>query len=324
MIRISEQLPNTPDIVWKYSRQLGVKYAGTPFPELNHKEGWACLLRQMSTFRHRFESQGYTLEVFESGPPDELIKLGLPGRDQQIEEYITDIRLAGAIGVPVICNNFMPVLGWTRTNLTIPARGGSMVTGYDHEDMSHGDLTEYGEVTQEMLWDNLAYFLDAVRPELEKNNVKLAFHPDDPPVDSILGISRILTGQKNILRLLELGNSPNIGITLCMGTYGAMDEPLPENIEVLTKTGKVFFAHFRDIVGNKYKFREAWHDEGQNDMVQCFSLFEENGFNGCMRVDHVATMEGEDPALAGYSAMGRLYATGYLRGILDALGCAHE
>ena len=94
----------------------------------------------------------------------------------------------GALGIPVWCYEWMPVFNWMRTSTTAPSRGGALVTGYDHDLMRNAPLTEYGVVTDEQLWDNLKYFLDAVVPEAEKANVKLAMHPDDPPLSPIRGL----------------------------------------------------------------------------------------------------------------------------------------
>ena len=66
------------------------------------------------------------------------------------------------------------------------------------------------------------------------------------------------------------------------------------------------------------RFTEAWQDTGDTDMVEAFKAYQEVGFRGPIRPDHVPTMEGEDNSTPGYHMMGRLWALGYLRGLMAA------
>ena len=107
-------------------------------------------------------------------------KLGLPGRDEEIEHVINLIRNLGKLGVPVWCYEWMPVFNWMRTSTTAPARGGALATAYDHDLMKDAPLTEYGVVSEETLWTNLEYFLKAVVPEAEKAGVQAGHAPRRP------------------------------------------------------------------------------------------------------------------------------------------------
>ncbi|MDB4925810.1 mannonate dehydratase [Mucilaginibacter sp.] len=263
---------------------------------------------------------GMKLRVIE-GPPalGEKTKLALAGRDEEITNFITFMKNLARAGVDTICYNWMPVIGWYRTDMAKPGRGGALVTAFDYEDIKNAPVTQYGEITKEALWKNLEYFLKAVVPEAEKAGIKLAMHPDDPQVDSIKGIARIMTTVDNFDRLLKLYPSPNNGITMCQGNFSLMGANIPTVVNHFGKQGKIHFVHFRNVRGGKVKFEECFHDEGQIDMHAAMKAYYNIGFKGPIRPDHVPTMDGDSNAHAGYSTIGTLYALGYIRGIMESV-----
>lgn len=301
------------------AKQLGVNSAvinasrkGDIIPE----EGW-----DFAPFERRvrmFLEHGINVDVVEGPTPFEKAKLGLPGRDMEIDVMIKLLARMDAMNIRTLCYNWMPVIGWFRSRMDIQTRGGATVTGYRHEDMKNAPLTEAGVVTAEQMWDNLSYFLNAIMPAAEKYGIRLAIHPDDPPVPSLRGIARILINADAFKRVLALMPSPNNGVTLCQGCFATMGENPLEMIEYFSREKKLFFAHFRDIRGNAYDFHETFHDDGQSDMYACMKAYYRAGFDGCIRPDHVPTMLGEQNDHPGYSAMGNLYAIGYMRGLMTA------
>ena len=154
-------------------------------------------------------------------------------------------------------------------------------------------------------------------PVAEKVGVKLAMHPDDPPLSPIRGIGRIMRSIENFQRLIDLRPSPMNGITLCQGNFTLMTDDLPRVIHQFGE--KIFFVHFRDVKGTPEHFEETWHDAGKTDMLACMRTYREIGFDGVLRPDHVPTVEGDSNDNAGYSAFGRLYAIGYIRGLRQAV-----
>ena len=225
----------------------------------------------------------------------------------------------GALGIGVWCYEWMPVFNWMRTSTTTPTRGGALVTGYDHALMAAAPLTEYGEVSEETLWENLEYFLEKVVPVAEAANVKLAMHPDDPPLSPIRGLGRIMRSVENFQRLIDLVPSPVNGITLCQGNFTLMTDDLPGVIRHFGAQEKIFFVHMRDVRGTPANFVETFHDDGETDMLACMRAYRDIGFDGVCRPDHVPTMAGDSNADAGYSAIGRLFAIGYLKGLREAV-----
>jgi mannonate dehydratase len=194
-----------------------------------------------------------------------------------------------------------------------------MATGYNHALMENAPLTEYGIVTEEQLWENLEYFLKIVVPVAEQANVKLAMHPDDPPRSPIRGLGRIMRSIENYQRLLDLVPSPVNGIALCQGNFTLMTNDLPAVIHHFGKQKKIFFVHIRDVRGTPDNFVETFHDEGKTDILACLRAYKEVGYEGVFRPDHVPTMEGDRNDQPGYSSIGRLFAIGYLKGLLEAV-----
>jgi len=321
VIEIAEFLSPIPSPVWKLAKQAGVDWAvgGLPLIEqLNSVDApWDYMpLLQM---KQRYESGSFRLAVIEARPPLNKAKRGLPGRDEEISTVCTLIENMGRLGVPVWCYEWMTDFNWVRTNTGSLSRGGSLVTSFDSSLLQDAPPADLGPIGENELWQNLEYFLRRVIPVAEKWDVRLAMHPDDPPLSPIRGVARIMRSVENFQRLLDLVPSPMNGITLCQGNFTLMTDDLPGVIRHFGQQRKIFFVHFRDVRGTPERFEETWHDDGKTDMLACMKAYRDIGFEGVMRPDHVPTVEGDSNADAGYSSFGRLYAIGYIRGLREAV-----
>lgn len=304
------------------SKQMGVTGVVSPSSPwmLNMRDTKPWTYEAVAAVKAAYEKRGLQWKVLEGTPPLDKAKLGIDGRDEEIENFITLMRNMAKIGLDTICYNWMPVISWARTDFGRKGRGGALVTAFDIESIKDLPLTEHGEVTEETMWKNMEYFLKAVVPEAEKNGIKLALHPDDPPIPKIRGIARIMRTADSFKKLIDLYPSPNNGITLCQGTFATMGEDIPSVIKYFGKRDKIFFVHFRDIRGDKWNFEETFHDEGKTDMYKAMKTYYEVGFNGPMRPDHVPTVAGDNNDHPGYSELGTLFAIGYIKGLMESAG----
>jgi mannonate dehydratase len=282
---------------------------------------------------------GMRLNVIESLPVHEDIKLGRPNRDQLIDVYCQNIKLLGELGIEVICYNFMPLFDWYRTDLAYDLADGSNALQYDHTqlekmmdpweadlpayfplDESPDDLKEaYRTTTEDDLWANLQYFLEGVVDTAVSSQVKLAIHPDDPPWP-IFGLPRIITDEAALARVLTLVDKPANGLTFCTGSMGA--NPANDLPQMIRRFGdRIHFAHCRNvkITGDK-QFHESAHppEYGDVDMVAVMQAYRDIGFTGPLRPDHGRMIWG-DTGLPGYGLYDRALGAVYLRGVWDGL-----
>ncbi|MDF3057857.1 MAG: mannonate dehydratase [Rariglobus sp.] len=319
---LADFLPATPDRSWQLARQIGINHAickcapeltGLPAPDD---------LQALRTIRDRFADGGFTLIGLEGDEFDmQRIKLGLPGRDEDIGRYQTMLRNMGELGIGLLCYNFMATIGWYRTDPRVPARGGAVTNRFRVAALDPTPVAPELRVTEGRLWENYEYFITRVLPVAEEAGVRMGLHPDDPPVSPLRGVGRILTSADALARALSLSDSPAHGLTFCQATIRAMGEDAAAAARRFAD--RIAFVHFRDITGTREDFTETFHDNGPTDMPAMLKLYHELGFRGPIRVDHVPSLAGEEDLPHGYAVLGRLFATGYMKGILDAHRIPH-
>jgi mannonate dehydratase len=310
---------NKPDEKWMLARQMGIRNAIVKLaPELTGDlPPWD--FDSLSRSKAIFNKYGFDMIGFEGDQFDMTrIKLGLDGRDEDIEKYKLMLQNMGRLGIGLLCYNFMAT-GWFRTNKQLSERGGALVSGFNATDAQSLPDTPYGKISADKIWGNYRHFLNQVLPAAEKAGVKMALHPDDPPVPVLQGIGRIFISAESVRRALQLSKSPAHGLTFCQGTYTTMGEDVKKLIHEFGNNGKIFFVHIRDVVGTANDFRETFHDNGPTDMVEMYRAYQESGFTGAIRSDHVPTMAGESNNEHGYEMKGNLFGIGYMKGIMAAL-----
>lgn len=309
----------------RLASQVGIRHAiVNVLPQLRDlpRSHYAEALKKIKAC---FENVGMVIAGVESHPvPAEKIKLGLPGRDQELENYVAAIKALAEIGVRMVCYNWMAGIGWYRTTVDAHGRGGALISEFDNDIAKNQGLTEWGEVSEEKIWRNLEYFLHAVIPVAEKWGVKMALHPDDPPLSPLRGIGRILTSAASYRRVLNMVPSPVNGITFCQANFKLMGEDIAALAREWTRQKKIFFVHLRDVEGTREHFRETFHDDGPVDLAQMLRIYHECGFEGPMRPDHAPTLDGESNDRPGYAMGGKIFAFGYMKGAMDALGIPYS
>jgi mannonate dehydratase len=317
MVDIALVLPPEPDERWQLARQVGVTDAVVhPLEVGDGRTEWSY--DDLHGLRNWLEDAGLRFRVLEGSVPlTDRVRLGLDGWEADVERFERFLRDCGAAGVPVVCYDWMAGVRWARTAAHVPSRGGSYVTRYD-DAANRGGPEPPGALagaTHERLWTALERFLERVVPVAEEAGVELALHPDDPPRESLRGIPRIVTSVEAYDRVLDVVDSPHNGVTFCQGNFAAMGADVPATIRRFGD--RIHFVHFRDVDGDADRFTETWHDAGPTDMLAAMRAYREVGFDGPMRPDHVPTMAGEDNSTPGYHTKGRLFAVGYMRGLLE-------
>lgn len=331
-----KQIPSVEGLVWS----LHDMPAGVEWP-----------MDRIEEVKAQADEYGFNIDVVESVNVHEDIKLGLPSRDEYIENYKKTIEKLSKVGVKVICYNFMPVFDWTRTDLYKKTEDGSnalffesskiedidpkalikniadnvdvTMPGWEPERLAKiEELFEaYKGVDAEKLWANLKYFLEAIIPTAEKYDIKMAIHPDDPAFP-IFGLPRIIISDSNINRFLKLVDNKYNGLTLCTGSLGSsINNDLPGIIRKYHD--RIHFAHIRNVkVYENGDFIETSHRacDGSVDTVEVMKAYHENNFQGYIRPDHGRHIWGEEKVCRpGYGLYDRALGIMYLMGVWDLL-----
>lgn len=268
------------------------------------------------------ESHGLSVAAVEGYLPIEKIKTGTDHDGSELQAMQNLIRNMGTAGIPVLCYNFMAGTDWVRTQLDAPSRGGALTTAFDLADaeravsLSSHSAEPAPPTSAKDLWSRLEQFLQAVLPVAEEAGVTLAMHPDDPPLSNFNGQDRIMNSVEAFERLVTLVPSPRNAVCFCVGTFVEMGVEIPQAIRTLGS--HIQYVHFRDVEGTAESFAETFHDNGPTDMAEVMRALRDVGYRGAMRPDHVPQLVGEESGEPGYTMLGRLFAFGYMRGLMDA------
>ncbi len=323
-----KQIPNMSGVVTAvYSTPVG--------------EVWS--MDEINALKNQVNTSGLDMEVIESVPVHEDIKLKRGDYKRYIENYKENIKRLSKCGVKVICYNFMPVFDWTRSQLDKELDDSSTALVFykeqvDKMDPIEGDLSlpgwdssytkeemkelisAYSSLGEEGLWQNLEYFLKEIIPVAVECGINMAIHQDDPPW-SIFGIPRIITNEENIDRFLKIVDVPNNGLTLCAGSLGcASFNDYPKMVRKYGKMGRIHFAHLRNVKLLDNGFEESAHFSscGSLDMVEIMKAYYEIGYTGYIRPDHGRMIWGET-GRPGYGLYDRALGAMYLTGIWETL-----
>ncbi len=309
------------------ARQLGVDrvHFNLPF-DLPADTYWKY--EDLLAFRERVEAYGVVMEGLENFPIRfyDHAMLGEPGRDEQIDNICLSIRNAGRAGICTIGYHFSPSFVWRTSNAAPLGRYGARVQAFDLAEQMRGvdDMDDFGQRRDvmipdvEFLWENFAYFMQRVIPVAEEYKVKLALHPDDPPIQSLSGIARMFINVESYKRADAMIHSDYWGLLFCIGTFSQMPGGAKNIFDAIDTFGprkKLIYAHMRDVQGTVPSFHECLLGEGNFDPYAVMQALYKSGFDGYILSDHV-------PAIQGDTAWGhraRINDTAYMRGLLEAI-----
>lgn len=310
-MRLASVLTPISDENLALAAQCGVEAIVTRYPGPD--------LTELKAAKQQIESHGMQMASVEGYLPIEQIKLGTDD-GSNLAAMKDLISWMADEGVPLLCYNFMAGTDWVRTKLDAPERGGAKATAFDLSaaeravSLNHATVEDSPNIGADDLWRNLESFLTEILPAAETAGVTLAMHPDDPPLPEFNGRGRIMNSVENFERLVKLVPSPRNTVCFCQGTFATMGVDIPETIRRLGPS--ISYVHFRDVRGTAEHFTETFHDNGPTDMAAAIRALREVGFDGPIRPDHVPQLYGEDDGEPGYTMKGRLFAFGYIRGLI--------
>ena len=324
-MKLGCQRGSSDELLSLYARH-GVDAICSYAPRPGPKGYWA--LEDVLKLREQVESHGLKLDMlplplisveYKWGQKPYILLGKSPERDGQLDNICEMIRVAAQAGIPALKYN-VSYLGVMRTDPT-PGRGGCLYSTWDlakaPEDLP---LTEAGVVPADEMWARLTYFLERVVPVAEEYKVRLACHPQDPPLPpgGFQGVDLVLGTVEGLKRFVSICESPYHGLNFCQGTVAEMlQNPAEEVFDVIRYFGrrnKIFNVHLRNIRGRRDNFQEVWHDEGDVDMLRALRVYKEIGYPYMIMPDHVPEHE-DDPK----QYQGLAFAFGYIRGLLDAV-----
>jgi mannonate dehydratase len=300
--------------------------------------GWGVASRfdiwtvdELVELRRSVEAEGLELAAIENFEIGHWYAVLLDGsrKEEQLEGLQALIRNVGAAGIPIIGYNFSLAAVWGH--MTGPfGRGGAESVRFDRSqtppeteiprgmvwnmiyDPDAPEDETIGEVGDDEMWSRLSDFLHAVVPVAEEAGVRLAIHPDDPPMTRLRRTARIATHPDRLQRILEIVPSRANALEFCQGTIAEMpDVDVYETIERFAAAGNIAYVHFRNVRGHVPDYTEVFIDEGDVDMIEALRRYVRCGFDGVIIPDHTPQMTCAAPWHAGMA-----YALGYIRAAL--------
>jgi mannonate dehydratase len=335
---------------FRFARQAGATHIVAHMADYFNKEpriptaadrGWGVsdhrgqlwTFEELRDLRAAINAEGLELEAIENFDPSHWydVLLDGPRKKEQMEDVKTIIRSMGRVGIPVMGYNFSIAGVWGHVQGSY-ARGDAESVGFLGKDgpvetpIPNGmvwnmvydpDAPEgtIGTVTHEQLWERLTYFLEEIVPVAEEAGVRLAAHPDDPPMPTLRGTARLVYQPDYYQKLLDIKPSASNGLEFCIGSLAEMTEgDIYEVIDRYSKQGKIGYIHFRNVRGKVPHYVEVFVDEGDVDMIRALRILKKNGYEGVLIPDHTPQMTCDAPWHAGMA-----FALGYMKAVINML-----
>ncbi len=305
-------------------QEMGIKYLAVNFTaEHATYEGVRSLQNRAAKYGLTIANGG-AMNLYKSPS----IILGYPDREAVLAKYNEFTRVLGRCGIEGGYVAWQPN-GIFRTKVTVGKKtNGAMTMVADLAEMNARPISNDRVYGEDEIWTNFDYFLKAVLPVCEESKVKIALHPNDPPVASLGGVHSLVYRTDDYHRVFELAkNSPFLGMKLCTGCWlegGTNFGDLMADIEEFVKKDKVCCVHFRNVSETIPYFEETTMEDGYADMYAVAKKLVASGYQGMMNIDHAFRDPdgGENKfaggTLAGGSIGSACYMTGYMKGLINA------
>jgi len=288
---------------------------------------------ELREVKQTVNAEGLELEAIENFDPAHWFDVLLdgPSKHSQLEGLKEIVRRAGRVGIPAIGYNFSIAGVWGHV-VGPWARGGASSVAFRGKDgpreapiprgqvwnMKYDDAPtgHVPPVTQEQLWSRLREFLEALVPVAEEAGVRLAAHPDDPPMPTLRSHARLVYQPHMYQQLLDLVPHRCNALEFCLGSIAEMTEgDVYRATEQYARQGAIAYVHFRNVRGKVPNYREVFVDEGDVDMLEILRILRDQGYRGVLVPDHTPSMSCNAPWHAGMA-----FALGYMRAALRTVG----
>ena len=295
----------------QFLRQLGIRWCRIEFGDDAPFEFMKATVDRLARFNMKiFSGVHYAYRHLD-------VQLGKGRRDQLIETYCQFLRDCGRLGIPVSNYDWHPANTYTTAIIETPG-------GYRAREFSVDDFRKKvekqafeREYSAEDIWATYTYFMKAVLPVAEKANVRLALHPDDPPLAKMNGVAKVFTHYDGYARAEKIaGNSKHWGLTFCVGTWSEGGTQMGKDVFGMIKDfggrGKIVDVHYRNVSSPLPRFHETFPEDGYMDMYAVMKALRQVKFNGSIVPDHV-------PEFAGHKGMRRAgvaYCIAQMRSLL--------
>src|SRR5712692_2125918 len=297
-----------------FAKQAGADDVLLNTPRLPGDERWEY--EDLLTWRRRAEEHGLRLITLENVPVRfyDKIMLGQDGRERQLENMQETVRNMGRAGIPILGYHWMPNSVW-RTGWDTPIRGGATSNSFDMALAQSAPLSHGRVYTDEELWANYDWYMARMLPVCEEYHVRMALHPDDPPVPTLGGVARLFRNFENFKRALDTHPSPMHGLDFCHGCWSEMrgGAGVLDAIAHFGSRGKIFYMHLRDVRGTADHFTECFINEGNSNPFKVVQKLKAVGFNGFIIDDHVPHMVNDAP----WGHRCRAESTVYITALVD-------
>lgn len=287
-------------------------------------------VEELRDIKRQIEDAGLIWEAIENFDPAHWhdVLLDGPKKKQQLENLKVIIRRVGEAGVPVIGYNFS-IAGVAGRVTGRFARGNATSVGMDGPvddpipngmvwNMVYDASAPPGFVkpaTPEQLWNRAADFLNQCLPVAEEAGVKLAAHPDDPPLPTVRQQPRLVYQPHLYQKLIEINPSPSNMLEFCIGTLTEMTGgDVYAAIEQYSRQQRIAYVHLRNVRGKVPHYKETHIDEGDLDVLEALRILRRNGFAGVVIPDHAPQLTCDAPWHSGMA-----FAMGYLKACLGVV-----
>ena len=299
-----------PDKDLEFIRQLGVELVYTWLPAENHT------MAELTAFQERLQNFGLTLHNVLSGrvAKNAAIHLNLPGRDGAISDFMDFLRMLQNAGIKNTTFTWEPDHVWSSGRDGVTRFSKTRYVSSD--DLRARPLNHGREYSREELWENFEYLMKKIIPVAEETGVRLALHPNDPPVEfPIAGVPTLIRSYEDYKRAFKIADSKMLGMEFCCGCWlegGESFGNILENLAEFVDDNRVIVVHFRNISSPLPDFSETYLDNGFFDMRKPMDVLRKHGYSGTITLDHTPEMVDGPEKFAP-----RAYAIGYMRALAE-------